>query len=57
MPVKKLEKALQAIESAKDNIKRVKNNIPDNNDIRRAERELEDAGSLVIKAIRDVKYN
>ena len=57
MPVEKLKKALQAIEDAQNNIRRVKNNIPENNDIRRAERELDDAGSLVIKAIRDVKYN
>ena len=40
-----------------DNIERAKNNVPDNSDIRRAARELEEAGSLVTKAIRDVKYN
>jgi len=55
MPVKKLKKALRAIEDAKDNIKRAKNNIPDNNDIRRADRDLDDAWSLVTKAIREVR--
>jgi len=55
MPERKLKKVLRAIEDAQHILTRAKNNIPENNDIRRAARELDDAESLVKKALREIR--
>jgi len=56
MPVRKLNKALEEIEDAQNILREVKLNIPDDKNIQRVTRKLDDAESLVRNAIREVKY-
>jgi len=57
MPERKLEEALRVIDDAQNLLNKVKLTIPDDMNIHRAIRELNEAESLVRKAIREVKYN
>jgi hypothetical protein len=51
---RKLKDALSAIEDALGALKRAQQNVPGEENIRRAIRELEDAESLIERAVREV---
>lgn len=56
MPARtKLKRALEAIDDAKRRLIRLKNNVEDDTDIRRAISELDDAESEIERAIRDIR--
>lgn len=53
----KLKKSLSSIDGALRALKRARSSAPENQDIERAIRELEDAETEVNRALREVKRN
>jgi hypothetical protein len=50
----KLRNALDAIDNARRALKRAKHNVPDDGDIRKAIREIDEAEEEIERAIRDL---